>query len=271
MPEIDALFDPDVRREQNKKYAKKESEKGFYSVGLAYKNGIVIVSHNHRVRGECWKIREVHNNIAMVGAGRTSDIEEVTEKATDNADTIELLYSEKDVTAKNLARLNIARYVRGRFHTSEPVCAIMLLAGIDSGKNMLYKILFDGEIVPCENFASIGGEVDDGAEYANWIEKNCAEKYRKDLPLDDAIIFGVDCIVSAHEGEYRQKDKSTAKRTVFEKELGAAGAELEIAVLDRTIPDIIKFAPIGSENRQRQEFAPLKQNELQDLLAHYEK
>lgn len=264
MTDIDQLLDPDVRREQNKKYATKKAEKGFYSIGLSYQNGIVIVSHNPSVQDECWKIHEVHNNTAIVGAGLTSDIEEITEKAILEADITELSFSAKDVVTKNLARKNIARYVRARFQTGEPLCAVTLLAGIEA-KNMFYKIIFDGEVKSRENFASIGGKLNE--DYTNWIEENCQEQYRPGLALVDAIHFGIDCIVRAYVFEEKEETrKDITKGEVFEKHLGS-GDELEVAVLDRTIPDASKFAPLG--NRLRNEFAPLQQQELQDLLADY--
>ena len=261
MTDFDLMFNPAVRREQNRTYARQITEEGRYTVGLGYKNGIVVVSHNLRMADGCWKIREVHKKILAIGSGRASDIGKVTDMATFEADTLAFKYSDDDVIAKNLAQYHISEFVRQQF-LNEPVCAILLLGSIDSQKNMFYKIIFDGKVIPCENFASIGGRLSDDFEYKNWIEENCKKKYAAGKSLEDAIIFGVDCIAKAIAANKRKEDGPFS----YEEDLGG-GADIEVALLDRTLGEN-KFAPIAKE-RDRAEFSPLKYEQLQKLLEGY--
>ena len=259
------MYNPAAFRQENENYAKEGAENGNYVIGLGYNNGIVFLSHNDYVGEENYKINEVHNNIALVGSGRLSDTVKMKEKAILEADVTELRYSAQDVHAKELANSVLGPFAENQLLMAHPLQAVFLLGDVGTSKNMFYKIIFDGKIIPCENFASIGGKLSD--DYENWIENNCFEKYKKETTLADAILFGVDCLSKAYEQRYAERLKSE-KISAFE-EILQNGDSIEIAVLDRKIIDTSKFAPI-SETRLKHELAPFKPKELEDLLKRYE-
>jgi len=258
MSDLDFLVDIDRRRERHENYARKHAELGKYSIALGYEQGIVVVAHNARTGEGIEKVREVHHHIAVVGSGRPHDMEEATEHAILEAGVTEVQFSAQDVLAAEAAR-NLGRYATVLFASPEPMGGILLVAGIDDSKNMMYRVTYDGEVTPSENFASIGGKLSD--EGSNWIEDHRRSEYTL-RPLSDAILFGVDCLSRA----YAEQDHGSPK-AMFKSVL-KSGEHIEVVVLDRSIKGANKFAPI-SNSRLRHECAPMTSDELKAVFASY--
>ncbi len=268
MDEFPYVPDPEVWRQQIHKYAKNGAERGAYTIGVGYAQGIVLVSQNHYLAEENYKIHEVHNSIAFVGAGRASDITRMKERVILEADVTELQYAANDVRARDLAHTVLSPLAEERATTMNPLQAVVLLAEVQAEKNMFYKVLFNGEVIPSENFASIGGKLSD--DYTNWVEEQCRTTYKEGQTLKEAIVFGVGCLASA---VYEQQNHEESEKKLRNKKQAFAdvlrnGQSIEIAVLDRAIKDISKFAPL-SNTRLRKEFAPLRYGELEDIFKNY--
>ena len=271
MDEFPYVPDPEVWRQQIHKYAKEGAERGAYTLGIGYNHGIVLISQNPYLAEENYKIHEVHNHIAFVGAGRASDITRMKECVILEADVMELQYAAQDVRARDLAHNVLSTLAEERATTMNPLQAVVLLAEIQAHKNMFYKVLFNGEVIPSENFASIGGKLSN--DYTNWIEEHCKTAYKEGKTLKEAILFGIECLACAvYEQQNEEYDEEPEKKLRDEKQaytqILRQGQAIEIAVLDRTIKDAIKFTPL-SPTHLRKEFAPLTHEELEEILKNY--
>lgn len=202
---------PEQVMQDKAEYAKKGIAKGRSIVAMEYEHGILLVADNPSA--SLYKISEVYDSIALSGAGKYSEFENLRKAGIRHADLKGFMYSREDVTARSLA--NAYSQSLGTIFSQElkPLEVEILVAQVGEGTqtNEMYRISFDGSIIDERRFAVIGGR----SEAAQIFLK---DRMSETVPsLQQAFAL---CVQSLDN--------------VTNQKLQAEG--LEVAVLDRTRP-----------------------------------
>lgn len=148
---------PEQMMQDKAEYAKKGIAKGRSIVAMEYEHGIVFVADNPSA--SLYKISEVYDNIALSGAGKYSEFENLRKAGIRHADLKGYTYSREDVTARSLA--NAYSQSLGTIFSQElkPLEVEILVTQVGEGgqPNEMYRISFDGSIIDERRFAVIGG------------------------------------------------------------------------------------------------------------------
>jgi proteasome alpha subunit len=200
---------PEQMMQDKAEYAKKGIAKGRSIIAVEYENGVLLVADNPSA--SLYKISEIYDSIALSGAGRYSEFENLRKAGIRHADMKGYMYSREDVTARSLA--NAYSQSLGTIFSQElkPLEVEILVAQVgESGHpNELYRISFDGSIIDERGFTAIGGR-------AEALHAFVRDRYKSEAPpLKDALAL---CL--------------SGLETVTNQKLSLEG--LEVAVLDRT-------------------------------------
>jgi len=148
---------PEQMMQDRAEYAKKGIAKGRSIIAMEYDQGVLLVADNPST--SLFKISEVYDCIALSGAGRYSEFENLRKAGIQHADVKGMMYSREDVTARSLA--NGYSQILGTIFSQEmkPYEVELLLAQVGETPegNELYRITFDGSIIDERNFTAIGG------------------------------------------------------------------------------------------------------------------
>jgi proteasome alpha subunit len=168
-------------------YAKKGIAKGRSIIAMEYLDGILLVADNPSA--SLYKISEVYDNIALSGAGRYSEFENLRKAGIRHADLKGYMYSREDVTARSLA--NAYSQVLGTVFSQElkPMEVELLVVQVGEGghPNEIYRISFDGSLYEERGFAVIGGR----SEAVQIVLK---ERYKEVPALKDALALSIQAL-----------------------------------------------------------------------------
>lgn len=200
---------PEQMMQDKAEYAKKGIAKGRSIIAVEYENGVLLVADNPSA--SLYKISEIYDSIALSGAGRYSEFENLRKAGIRHADMKGYMYSREDVTARSLA--NAYSQTLGTIFSQElkPLEVEILVAQVgESGHpNELYRISFDGSIIDERGFTAIGGR-------AEALHTFVRDRYKTEAPsLKETLAL---CL--------------SGLETVTNQKLSLEG--LEVAVLDRT-------------------------------------
>jgi proteasome alpha subunit len=215
---------PEQMMQDKAEYAKKGIAKGRSIIAMEYDQGILLVADNPS--SSLYKISEVYDNIALSGAGKYSEFENLRKAGIRHADLKGYMYSREDVTARSLA--NGYSQAMGTIFSQEikplEVEILMVQVGDPGKSNEMYRISFDGSIFDERGYAAIGGR-------SEALQVFLKDRYKAEPDLKGAVGTSV-----------------AALESISNQKLAPEG--LEIAVLDRTRPGR-KFRRIAvAESRQ---------------------
>jgi proteasome alpha subunit len=217
---------PEQMMQDKAEYAKKGIAKGRSIIAMEYEHGILLVADNPSA--SLYKISEVYDSIALSGAGKYSEYENLRKAGIRHADLKGFMYSREDVTARSLA--NGYSQSIGTIFSQElkplEVEILVVEVGEQGRSNEMYRISFDGSIFDERGFAAIGGR-------SEAIQVFLKERHKNGTAPTLNAALSV-CIA--------------ALENVTNQKLALEG--LEIATLDRTRAGR-KFRRMGpSESRQ---------------------
>jgi len=185
---------PEQMMQDKAEYAKKGIAKGRSLIVMEYEDGVLMVADNPSA--SLYKISEVYDTIALSGAGKYSEFENLRKAGIRHADLKGFMYSREDVTGRSLA--NAYSQTLGTVFSQElkPMEVEILVVQVgDNGRpNELYRISFDGSIFDERGYAVIGGKSEAGQIFLK-------ERYKNAPPLKEALAL---CI-SALENVTNQK------------------------------------------------------------------
>ena len=171
---------PEQMMQDKAEYAKKGIAKGRSIIVMEYQDGVVLVADNPSA--SLYKISEVYDNIALSGAGKYSEYENLRKAGIRHADLKGYMYSREDVTARSLA--NAYSQSLGTVFSQElkpmEVEILVVQVGGNGHSNEIYRISFDGSIFDERGYAVIGGR----AEAVQIVLK---EQYKEGASLKDAL------------------------------------------------------------------------------------
>jgi proteasome alpha subunit len=199
---------PEQMMQDKAEYAKKGIAKGRSIIAMEYDQGILLVADNPSA--SLYKISEVYDNIALSGAGKYSEFENLRKAGIRHADLKGYMYSREDVTARSLA--NGYSQAMGTIFSQEikplEVEILMVQVGEPGKPNEMYRISFDGSIFDERGYAAIGGR-------SEALQVFLKDRYKAEPDLKGAVATSV-----------------AALESISNQKLTPEG--LEIAVLDRT-------------------------------------
>ncbi len=185
---------PEQMMQDKAEYAKKGIAKGRSLIVMEYQDGVLMVADNPSA--SLYKISEVYDTIALSGAGKYSEFENLRKAGIRHADLKGFMYSREDVTGRSLA--NAYSQTLGTVFSQElkPMEVEILVVQVgDNGRpNELYRISFDGSIFDEHGYAVIGGK-------SEAVQIFLKERYKNAPLLKEALAL---CI-SALENVTNQK------------------------------------------------------------------
>ncbi len=185
---------PEQMMQDKAEYAKKGIAKGRSLIVMEYQDGVLMVADNPSA--SLYKISEVYDTIALSGAGKYSEFENLRKAGIRHADLKGFMYSREDVTGRSLA--NAYSQTLGTVFSQElkPMEVEILVVQVgDNGRpNELYRISFDGSIFDEHGYAVIGGK-------SEAVQIFLKERYKNAPPMKEALAL---CI-SALENVTNQK------------------------------------------------------------------
>ncbi len=200
---------PEQMMQDKAEYAKKGIAKGRSIIAMEYEQGVLLVADNPSA--SLFKISEIYDSIALSGAGKYSEFENLRKAGIRHADLKGFMYSREDVTARSLA--NGYSQTLGTIFSQEikPLEVEILVAQVGElgRQNEMYRISFDGSIFDERGYAAIGGK-------SEALQSFLKERYKGEPP---ALKAALALCTSALESITNQK-------------LPLEG--IEIAALDRT-------------------------------------
>ena len=171
---------PEQVMQDKAEYAKKGIAKGRSIIAMEYQDGLLLVADNPSA--SLYKISEVYDNIALSGAGKYSEYENLRKAGIRHADLKGFMYSREDVTARSLA--NAYSQTLGTVFSQElkpmEVEILVVQVGGNGHSNEIYRISFDGSIFDERGYAVIGGK-------AEAVQVFLKERYKQMPPLNEAL------------------------------------------------------------------------------------
>lgn len=209
-------------------YVEEEISKGKPVVALEYKDGIVLATENPR-SAVLGKIFEIYDRIALAAVGHYSEYERLKKDAVTWALINGVEYSRRDVKARDLAdRLSETLSVAFNDFRFMPLRVELLIleTGEKSEDNFFLQVRHNGAIAPHSGLAIIGGKAEEVKKVIS------SGNFHFNLPLTEALKEAKKILEFAAGGNISEKN-------------------MEVAVLDRTIPGERKFRKLSTKEIQR--------------------
>src|SRR6058998_2999050 len=176
---------PEQMMKDKAEYARKGISRGRSLVTLECGDGILLVAENPSTL--LHKISEIYDRIAFAGVGKYNEFENLRIAGVRHADIKGYSYSRGDVTAKSLA--NAYSQALGNISTQdikpfEVEVLVVEVGDVNSTKNEIYHILYDGTIEDEKNYAAMGGQADE-------IRRFLKDNYSEGLTIEAAVQVAV--------------------------------------------------------------------------------
>ena len=203
-------------------FARKGIARGRSVVVVQYADGVLFVAENQS--NALHKISEVYDRIGFAAVGRYNEFENLRIAGVRLADLRGYSYDRSDVTGRGLA--NAYAQTLGTIFASggeKPYEVELFVAevGVTPDLDQIYRLTYDGSVADIQGHAVMGGQAESAEGYLT-------DNYSPGLDLDAAIALAAKAL--GHD--------DTTPRTL-------TGAQLEVAVLDRTRSQPRKFKRIS--------------------------
>ena len=219
---------PEQFMRDRSEYARKGISRGRSVVVMTFADGVLFVAENHQP--SLHKVSEIYDRIGFAGVGRYNEFENLRTAGIRLADVRGFSYDRRDVTGRWLANA-YAQTIGSIFSEHQKPFEVELCVaevgpapepgvplvtddlGPSGGHDQLYRISYDGSIVDERRFVVMGGATEP-------VVTALQNSYAPGLDLRTALRAGVDALGAAGENAPRR----------------LTPAQLEVAVLDRTLP-----------------------------------
>lgn len=200
---------PEQQMKDRADFARKGIARGRSVVVLRYRDGVAFVAENPS-RG-LHKVSEIYDRIGFAAVGRYNEFENLRIAGIRYADLRGYSYDRRDVTGRGLAN-SYAQQLGAAFSSNldKPFEVELIVAEVGpvAAEDQIFRLGYDGTITDDPDFAVIGGA-------AETLHGTIAATFDADADLPTAL-------------------RLTASSF-------GADAPLEVAVLDRTRPQLRKF------------------------------
>ena len=194
-------------------FARKGIARGRSVVVMQYDGGIVFVAENPS--RALHKISELYDRIGFAAVGKYNEFESLRVAGVRLADMRGYSYDRSDVTGRSLANAYAQTLGTIFTETAKPFEVEIVVAevGMQQDDDQLYRLMFDGSVADERGYVAMGGA-------AEPITAGLLDGWRDGMSLSQTIRLAVGLM-----GEHGD-----------EKVRELTGAQLEVAVLDRSRP-----------------------------------
>jgi proteasome alpha subunit len=212
---------PEQIMKDRAEYARKGISRGRSVAVIFYDKGILFVGENPS--RALHKISEIYDRIAFAAAGRYNEYEQLRIAGVRQADMRGYVYDRRDVTGRALANTYAqalgTMFSEGSGKPYEVELAVAEVAD-KAADDQGYRVTFDGQVTDIRGFQVLGGAADA-------VTAVLEPTFEEHATLETVLNAAVDAL--GRDG--------TEPRTL-------APSQLEVAVLDRTRPQVRKFRRI---------------------------
>jgi proteasome alpha subunit len=213
---------PEQIMKDRAEYARKGISRGRSVAVIFYDKGILFVGENPS--RALHKVSEIYDRIAFAAAGRYNEYETLRVAGVRHADMRGYVYDRRDVSGRALAN-TYAQALGTMFseNAGKPYEVELAVAevGESPAEDQAYRITFDGQVTDIRGFQVMGG----AAEAVSTVLES---SYTEGANLEEALRTAVDALGRDGSGDARVLTPN----------------QLEVAVLDRTRPQVRKFRRI---------------------------
>ena len=190
------VFSPDGRLFQVE-YAREAVKRGTTTVGLKFENGVVLIvdkriSSNLIEPESIEKIFRLDQHVGCATSGLVADARVLVDRARIEAQMNRVTYNEAIEVETLVKKVCDFKQTYTQYGGVRPFGTALLIAGVDDTGMHLYETDPSGALMAYKA-SSIGAG-------RNAVMEFFEEKYRENLPKDDAIVLGLKALFRATEG-----------------------------------------------------------------------
>jgi 20S proteasome, alpha and beta subunits len=150
-------YDFQENLQQRAQYIRNRLRAGSPVIGISYDNGVLLLALKRRGR----KVYEVYDRLMFSAIGNQADVENLRLAAIDFAHQEGFVRSPDDVTIQRVVGFALSPALKKAFGDplTTPFVARALFAELHDApeRDQFYTLNYDGEFLPYERFAAIGG------------------------------------------------------------------------------------------------------------------
>jgi proteasome alpha subunit len=223
-------YDFQENLQQRAQYIRNRLRAGSPVIGISYDNGVLLLALKRRGR----KVYEVYDRLMFSAIGNQADVENLRLAAIDFAHQEGFVRSPDDVTIQRVVGFALSPALKKAFGDplTTPFVARALFAELHDApeRDQFYTLNYDGEFLPYERFAAIGGTQTAEEQAMRYLEAQLTR-----LPtLESALPIALTAWGVAYEAA-QQEDvdavSEDAARNRLREMLGEA--QVEVGILER--------------------------------------
>jgi proteasome alpha subunit len=223
-------YDFQENLQQRAQYIRNRLRAGSPVIGISYDNGVLLLALKRRGR----KVYEVYDRLMFSAIGNQADVENLRLAAIDFAHQEGFVRSPDDVTIQRVVGFALSPALKKAFGDplTTPFVARALFAELHDApeRDQFYTLNYDGEFLPYERFAAIGGTPTAEEQAMRYLEAQLTR-----LPtLESALPIALTAWGVAYEAA-QQEDvdavSEDAARNRLREMLGEA--QVEVGILER--------------------------------------
>jgi 20S proteasome, alpha and beta subunits len=223
-------YDFQENLQQRAQYIRNRLRAGSPVIGISYDNGILLLALKRRGR----KVYEVYDRLMFSAIGNQADVENLRLAAIDFAHQEGFVRSPDDVTIQRVVGFALSPALKKAFGDplTTPFVARALFAELHDApeRDQFYTLNYDGEFLPYERFAAIGGTQTAEEQATRYLEAQLTRLPTLESALPIALIaWGV--AYEAAQQEDADSVSEDAARNRLREMLGEA--QVEVGILER--------------------------------------
>jgi proteasome alpha subunit len=223
-------YDFQENLQQRAQYIRNRLRAGSPVIGISYDNGILLLALKRRGR----KVYEVYDRLMFSAIGNQADVENLRLAAIDFAHQEGFVRSPDDVTIQRVVGFALSPALKKAFGDplTTPFVARALFAELHDApeRDQFYTLNYDGEFLPYERFAAIGGTQTAEEQAMRYLEAQltCLPTLESALPIA-LTAWGI--AYEAAQQEDVDAVSEDAARNRLREMLGEA--QVEVGILER--------------------------------------
>lgn len=223
-------YDFQENLQQRAQYIRNRLRAGSPVIGISYDNGVLLLALKRRGR----KVYEVYDRLMFSAIGNQADVENLRLAAIDFAHQEGFVRSPDDVTIQRVVGFALSPALKKAFGDplTTPFVARALFAELHEApdRDQFYTLNYDGEFLPFERFAAIGGTQAAEEQAMRYLEAHLTR-----LPtLESALPIALTAWGIAYEAAQQEDTDAIAEdaaRNRLREMLGEA--QVEVGILER--------------------------------------
>jgi proteasome alpha subunit len=223
-------YDFQENLQQRAQYIRNRLRAGSPVIGISYDNGILLLALKRRGR----KVYEVYDRLMFSAIGNQADVENLRLAAIDFAHQEGFVRSPDDVTIQRVVGFALSPALKKAFGDplTTPFVARALFAELHDApeRDQFYTLNYDGEFLPYERFAAIGGTQTAEEQAMRYLEAQLTRLPTLESALPIALIAWGVAYEAAQQEDVDAVSEDAARNRLREM-LGEA--QVEVGILER--------------------------------------